>query len=85
MQWRILCRGGQVHVLLKLGLYCLIIEIKSGGAMLCVVKRLLAEEVGATAVEYGLLLALLALAILGAITALGTSLSAAFDNMAAVL
>ncbi|MEL7128720.1 MAG: Flp family type IVb pilin [Pseudomonadota bacterium] len=43
-------------------------------------KSLASDDRGAAAVEYGLLLALLALGILGAVTTLGTTLSNGFDN-----
>jgi pilus assembly protein Flp/PilA len=39
------------------------------------------DEDGATMVEYGLLVALIALVALGAITALGVNLSALFTNV----
>ena len=35
-------------------------------------RRLLADDTGATAIEYGLLTALIALAIIGAVASLGT-------------
>jgi pilus assembly protein Flp/PilA len=35
-------------------------------------RRLMADESGATAIEYGLLAALIALAIIGAVASLGT-------------
>ena len=41
-----------------------------------------AREEGATAVEYGLMVALIAVVIIGAVTALGTNLSAMFTNIA---
>jgi len=39
------------------------------------------DEEGATALEYGLLAALIATAIIGAVTALGTSVSQTFTNI----
>ncbi len=44
--------------------------------------RLIAEEAGATMVEYGLMLALIAAAIVGTVTMLGTNTSAKFDSVA---
>lgn len=41
------------------------------------------DDSGATAVEYAFLLSFIALAILGAITALGSNLGATFNNIAA--
>lgn len=43
------------------------------------------DEEGATMVEYGLLVALIALVALGAITTLGTNLSSLFNNVATTL
>jgi pilus assembly protein Flp/PilA len=40
------------------------------------------DETGATAVEYGLMVALIAIAIIAAVTLLGTNLSDLFDNVA---
>ena len=44
--------------------------------------QLARRETGATAVEYGLMIALIALVILGAVALLGTSLSGIFDATA---
>ncbi len=43
--------------------------------------RLTAEEKGATAVEYGIMVALIAVVIIGAVTAFGTNLSDMFDTV----
>jgi len=43
--------------------------------------RKLNNEKGATAVEYGLMVALIALAIIFAVTALGTNLAALFTSI----
>lgn len=40
------------------------------------------NESGATAIEYGLIAALIAVAIIGAVTALGSNTSATFDKVA---
>ena len=42
-------------------------------------KRFIANESGATAVEYGLLAALIAVAIITAVTSLGSTLSSKFE------
>jgi len=42
----------------------------------------LKDETGATAIEYGLLAALISIAAITGITAIGTALSAAFQNVA---
>jgi pilus assembly protein Flp/PilA len=47
--------------------------------------RKLKEQKGATAVEYGLMVLFIAMAIVIAVTALGTTLSGLFDTMTASL
>ena len=44
--------------------------------------RFLKDESGATAIEYGLIAALIAVAIIGGVTALGTNAEATFQNVA---
>jgi pilus assembly protein Flp/PilA len=51
--------------------------------MSSLVKSLTVNEDGATAVEYGLIAGLIAMAILAAITTLGTDLSGLFNGLAA--
>lgn len=46
-------------------------------------KHFVANESGATAIEYGLIAALIAVVIIGAVTAVGTSLSTTFNNVSA--
>jgi pilus assembly protein Flp/PilA len=46
-------------------------------------ERLQHPECGATAVEYGLMVALIAIVIIGAVSVLGTNLSTLFSNAAA--
>jgi pilus assembly protein Flp/PilA len=46
--------------------------------MTAMIQKLFREEEGASAVEYGLLVALIAVVIIGAVTALGTSISGKF-------
>ena len=46
------------------------------------VKDRLASEKGATAVEYGLMVALIAVAIIAGVTMLGTNLQAMFNGIA---
>ncbi len=43
------------------------------------------DESGASAVEYGLLVALIAVVIIGAVTALGTRISGMFTGVAATI
>jgi pilus assembly protein Flp/PilA len=43
--------------------------------------RFVRDESGATAIEYGLIAALIAVVIIGAVTAVGTSLSTTFTTV----
>ena len=45
-------------------------------------KRFFQDESGASAVEYGLLVALIAVVIIAAVTALGNSISTTFNSAA---
>jgi pilus assembly protein Flp/PilA len=45
-------------------------------------SRFLTDESGATAIEYGLIAALIAVVIIGAVTAVGTNLKSTFNNIA---
>ena len=49
------------------------------------IKRLLSEERGATAIEYGLIAGLIAVVIIGALTVTGTSLKSVFENVSGKL
>ncbi len=49
--------------------------------MITSIKRLLREESGATAIEYGLIAALIAVVIIGAVTLVGTNLTSTFSNV----
>lgn len=44
-------------------------------------KNFIANEAGATAIEYGLIAALIAVVIITAVTAVGTSLSSTFTTV----
>jgi pilus assembly protein Flp/PilA len=44
-------------------------------------SRFVRDESGATAIEYGLIAALIAVVVIGAVTAVGTSLSTTFHNV----
>lgn len=46
------------------------------------VTRFIKDESGATAIEYGLIAALIAVGIITAVTAVGGSVSTTFDNVA---
>jgi len=45
------------------------------------ITRFLSDESGATAIEYGLIAALIAVVLITAVTALGTTLSAKFQTI----
>mgnify|MGYP003630970674 CR=1 FL=1 len=47
--------------------------------------RFLKDESGATAIEYGLIAALIAVAIIGGVTALGQNAATAFDTVATAM
>ncbi len=49
------------------------------------VTRFIKDESGATAIEYGLIAALIAVAIIVAVSAVGNSLSARFNDISANL
>lgn len=46
-----------------------------------IIKNFWNDEEGATAIEYGLIAGLIAVAIIAALTAMGTSLSDLFDSI----
>lgn len=48
-------------------------------------RNLLKDETGATAIEYGLLAALISVAAMGAMTTLGSSLSSTFSSVSTKL
>jgi pilus assembly protein Flp/PilA len=49
------------------------------------IRKFLKDEAGASAVEYGLLVALIAAVIVGAVTLLGGNLKATFEYMAGIV
>jgi pilus assembly protein Flp/PilA len=49
------------------------------------INRFKADEDGATAIEYGLIAALIAVAIIAAVRAVGTSLSTTFGSVSTAL
>jgi pilus assembly protein Flp/PilA len=53
--------------------------------MLTTLKSMIRDEDGATMVEYGLLVALIALVALGAVKTLGTNLSSLFNSVATTI
>jgi pilus assembly protein Flp/PilA len=53
--------------------------------MLSIMKQFARHEGGATAIEYGLIAALIAVVIIGAVTVVGTSLSTTFTTISGSL
>lgn len=53
--------------------------------MLEILKQFCQEEDGVTAIEYGLIAALIAVVIIGAVTAIGTELNVVFQFIADTL
>ena len=53
--------------------------------MLIQIRRFVKEEDGATAVEYGLMVSLIAAVIITAVTAIGTNLTTVFNGVAGQL
>lgn len=53
--------------------------------MLKLIKKLRKDEAGATAIEYGLIAALVAIAAIGALGSLGGSLKTTFSNVSSEL
>ncbi len=49
------------------------------------ISRLVKDESGATAIEYGLIAALIAVAIIATVTTVGTSLQTTFTSVATAL
>jgi len=53
--------------------------------MKATIKRFVQDEAGVTAMEYGLIAALIAVVIIGAVSAVGTSLTGTFNTVAGSL
>ncbi len=53
--------------------------------MLTAIRQFIRDEEGATAVEYGLMAALIAAVIITAVTSIGTKLTTTFNTVAASL
>ena len=49
------------------------------------VSKFFKDESGATAIEYGLIAALIAVVIIGAVTAVGTDVKSAFNSVASAI
>ena len=48
-------------------------------------RNLVSDEEGVTAIEYGLIAALIAVVIIGSVAAVGTGLKSTFDNISSKL
>jgi pilus assembly protein Flp/PilA len=57
----------------------------TGGFSMSLSLKFLKAEDGATAIEYGLIAALIAVVIITGVTAVGTNLSATFNNLSTTL
>jgi pilus assembly protein Flp/PilA len=57
--------------------------MQSGEHIMKNVVRFLKNKSGATAIEYGLIAALIAVVVIGGVTSLGTNADATFDEVAA--
>lgn len=64
---------------------CSLYRFHKGIHMTKFLSKFVKDESGATAIEYGLIAALIAVVIISAITTLGTELSAAFGRVATAL
>jgi pilus assembly protein Flp/PilA len=53
--------------------------------MFAFIKKLAADKKGVTAIEYGLIAALISVTIIGAVGLIGTDLQALFNNIATAL
>ena len=53
--------------------------------MIAIFTRILNDKSGATAIEYGLIAALVSVAIIAAVTSVGSNLTATFNSIAAAL
>ena len=60
-------------------------QLKEVAMRIDILKKIRKDESGATAIEYGLIAALVSVAAIGALTAMGTSLNAMFTTVSGVL
>jgi pilus assembly protein Flp/PilA len=58
---------------------------KGGDFTMSLIQKFLKAEDGATAIEYGLIAALIAVVIITGVTAVGTNLSTTFTNISTTL
>lgn len=62
-----------------------VIKTRSEPAMKSLISKFLKNESGATAIEYGLIAAGIAIAIITAVNGVGTALSTKFDSISTAL
>jgi pilus assembly protein Flp/PilA len=62
-----------------------VVKLTLNGLIMNFIKNFIAEEDGVTAIEYGLIAALIAVAIVGAVKLLGTNLSTVFTGVSTTL
>lgn len=60
-------------------------EVKETASMSRMIRAFAKDESGATAIEYGLIAALVSVAAIGALTAMGDSLSTMFNTVSSSL
>jgi pilus assembly protein Flp/PilA len=58
-----------------------LLTLTLNGLIMNFIKNFIAEEDGVTAIEYGLIAALIAVAIVGVVTTVGTDLGAVFTKI----
>ena len=62
-----------------------LLTLTLNGLIMNFIKNFIAEEDGVTAIEYGLIAALIAVAIVGVVTTVGTDLGAVFTKISTSL
>jgi pilus assembly protein Flp/PilA len=72
-------------LLTGLGQYHLVTNLVQETTTMTMFKKLFTDESGATAIEYGLIAALIAVAVITAATTVGTNLSATFAKVGSSL
>jgi len=59
-----------------------LLNLQKGVTMSTLIQRFVRDQSGATAIEYGLIAALIAVVIIGAVQVVGTNLSTTFTTVA---
>lgn len=71
--------------MIRLDLALWFAQVKEIAIMLKVIRTFAKDESGATAIEYGLIAALVSVAAIGALTAMGNSLGTMFNTVSSAL